>query len=45
MPTGTTDGQTVRYDGTDWVANTNIFNNGTNVGIGEIDPKYKLQVR
>ncbi len=29
-----TSGQTLRHDGTGWVANSNLFNTGTNVGIG-----------
>jgi ribosomal protein S6E (S10) len=37
LPSGTS-GQTLRYDGTSWVANSNIFNNGTNVGIGTTTP-------
>lgn len=38
LPTGTT-GQTLRNDGTSWVANSVIFNNGTNVGIGTTSPE------
>jgi hypothetical protein len=34
LPAGTLNGQTLRYNGTSWVANTTIFNDGTNVGIG-----------
>jgi uncharacterized protein (TIGR02145 family) len=34
---GTT-GQTLRHDGTSWVANSNLYNNGTNVGIGTTAP-------
>lgn len=33
LPSGTS-GQTLRNDGTGWVANSVLFNNGTNVGIG-----------
>jgi hypothetical protein len=33
LPAGTS-GQTLRHNGTTWVANSTIFNNGTNVGIG-----------
>jgi hypothetical protein len=33
LPSGTS-GQTMRHDGTNWVANSNLFNNGTGVGIG-----------
>jgi len=38
MPTGTS-GQTLRHDGSNWVANSVIFNNGTNVGIGTTNPE------
>lgn len=31
-------GQTLRYDGSNWTANSTIFNNGTNVGIGTSNP-------
>jgi len=43
MPSGTT-GQTLRHDGAGWVANSVLYNNGTNVGIGATSPTYKLQV-
>jgi hypothetical protein len=33
LPTGSS-GQTLRHDGTNWVANSVLFNNGTYVGIG-----------
>ena len=33
LPSGTS-GQTLRHDGTNWIANSTLFNNGTNVGIG-----------
>jgi len=33
LPAGTS-GQTMRHDGTDWVANSNLFNNGTGIGMG-----------
>jgi len=36
--------QTLRHDGTNWVANSVIFNNGTNVGIGTTSPGAKLEV-
>ncbi len=42
LPSGVS-GQTLRHDGTNWVANSVIFNNGTNVGIGTA-PTYKLHV-
>lgn len=37
-------GQTLRSDGTNWVANSVLYNNGTNVGIGTTNPGAKLQV-
>ncbi len=37
LPPGTA-GQTLRHDGTNWVANSLIYNNGTNVGIGTTTP-------
>ncbi|MFA5997258.1 MAG: hypothetical protein WC791_02090, partial [Candidatus Paceibacterota bacterium] len=43
LPAGT-DGQTLRHNGTDWIANSGIFNNGTNVGIGTTTPAFKLDI-
>jgi len=40
---GTT-GQTLRHNGTSWVANSTLFNNGTNVGIGTTAPEAALEV-
>jgi hypothetical protein len=37
-------GYTLRSDGSNWVANSTLFNNGTNVGIGISSPVYKLHV-
>lgn len=37
-------GNTLRHNGTTWIANTNIFNDGTNVGIGTTNPSAKLAV-
>ena len=39
-----TSGQTLRHDGTTWVANSVLFNNGTNVGIGTTSPVNKLHI-
>ena len=44
LPTGTS-GQTLRHDGTNWVANSTIFNNGTNVGIGTTSPASNLDIQ
>jgi hypothetical protein len=43
LPPGSA-GQTLRHDGTSWVANSLLFNNGTNIGIGTTSPSYKLDV-
>ena len=37
-------GQTLRHDGASWVASSNIYNDGTNVGIGTTSPAFKLHV-
>lgn len=36
--------QTLRYDGSTWVANSTIWNDGTNVGIGTTNPQATLDV-
>jgi len=43
LPSGTS-GQTLRNDGTGWVANSILFNNGTNIGIGNTSPGVSLHV-
>ena len=43
LPTGTT-GQTIRHNGTAWVANSVIYNDGTNVGIGTTAPGFLLHI-
>ena len=43
LPTGTA-GQTLRHNGTNWVANSNIYNDGTYVGIGTVPTTNKLEV-
>jgi uncharacterized protein (TIGR02145 family) len=43
LPAGTS-GQTLRHDGTDWVANDLIHNNGTTVGIGTNAPAAFLDM-
>ncbi len=43
LPVGVV-GQTLRHDGTNWIANGVLFNNGTNVGIGTASPNQKLSV-
>ncbi|MDD3878093.1 MAG: hypothetical protein PHT69_15850 [Bacteroidales bacterium] len=43
LPTGISS-QTLRYDGADWVANSLLYNDGTNIGINNSNPLAKLQV-
>jgi hypothetical protein len=43
LPSGTL-GQTLRHDGSSWIANDNIYNDGTNVGIGTTNPQFRLHV-
>ena len=43
MPAGTT-GQTLRNDGGNWIANSVLNNDGTNIGIGLINPTHKLTI-
>ena len=40
-----TPGQTLVHNGSGWVANSNIYNNGTNVGIGTDSPRGKLDIQ
>jgi hypothetical protein len=37
-------GSTLYYNGTTWVPSTNIYNSGSNVGIGTSTPSAKLSV-
>jgi hypothetical protein len=39
-----TSGQTLRHDGTTWVANSNLYNNGTQIGIGTTAPISPLDI-
>jgi hypothetical protein len=43
LPTGST-GQILRHDGTDWVASSNVYNDGTKIGIGTSSPNVTLDV-
>ena len=36
-----TSGQTLRHNGTSWIANSVLYNNGTNIGIGTLDKPEK----
>jgi hypothetical protein len=45
LPNGAVAGNTPFWDGTNWVVNnSNIHNNGGNVGIGTTTPTFKLEV-
>lgn len=41
---GSTLGSTLYYDGANWMATTNLYNTGGNIGIGTLTPQYKLDV-
>lgn len=41
---GSLTGDTLRYDGTDWVRNNFLYNNGTAIGIWNQNPQAKLDV-
>ncbi len=43
LPSGSS-GQTLRHNGTEWVANDVIYNDGSNIGIGTTSPEAKLDV-
>jgi len=43
LPSGSNN-QTIRHNGTNWVADSNLYNNSTNVGIGTTNPQAKLDV-
>jgi hypothetical protein len=43
LPAGTS-GQTLRHNGTTWVANSILSNDGVNIGIGTSTPANKLEV-
>jgi len=46
LPNGTVAGNTTYWNGTTWVVNnSNIFNNGANVGIGTTSPWSKLTIQ
>ena len=38
-------GQTLRYNGTSWVGNSGLFNDGNKIGIGTTNPNTKLQIK
>ncbi|MCX5752737.1 MAG: hypothetical protein NTW97_03715 [Candidatus Krumholzibacteria bacterium] len=37
-------GQTLRHDGSEWIAASNLHNDGTNIGIGTSTPEARLHV-
>ncbi len=43
LPAGTS-GQTLRHDGADWTATTNLYNDGTSIGIGTVSPTSPLHI-
>ncbi len=43
LPSGSSN-QTLRHNGTTWVSDSNLYNNGTNVGIGTTSPSQRLHV-
>ena len=43
LPSGTA-GQTIYNNASTWAATSNLYNNGTNVGIGTTSPAYKFDV-
>lgn len=46
LPDGSAAGNTPYWDGSSWVTNnSNIFNNGANVGIGTATPSHTLEVQ
>lgn len=44
IPGGTAPGNTLYWNGSQWVADSNIHNNGGNVGVGTSSPNEKLQI-
>ena len=43
-PSGTTNGQTMRWDGSKWAPTNNLFNQGSSIGIGTISPYNQLHI-
>ncbi|UCF04685.1 MAG: hypothetical protein JSV33_12270 [bacterium] len=43
LPPGTS-GQTLRHNGADWVANTFLYNDGSNIGVGTTTPNAPLNI-
>ncbi len=45
FPTATDSGTTLYYDGSNWKANTNLFNGGSDIGIYTTNPQASLMVQ
>lgn len=45
LPNGNAPGNTAYWDGIQWIINSNIYNNGGNVGIGTVSPNATLEVQ
>ena len=43
LPNGT-QGQTLRFNGTSWVADSFLYDDGTRIGIGNTNPNYPLDI-
>jgi len=43
LPSATT-GQTIYFNGTNWAASSNLYNNDSKVGVGTTSPQAKLHV-
>jgi hypothetical protein len=41
---GASNGQTLRWDGIKWVATSNLFNQGSSIGIGTTNPKHQVHI-
>ena len=44
LPTGSLNGETLRFNGTNWITNTNLWNDGSSIGIGTTNPLYALDI-
>jgi hypothetical protein len=44
MISGNSNGNTLRWDGTNWIADQSVFNDGNNVGVGTNAPGAKLDI-
>jgi len=44
LQNGDTAGQTPFWNGSNWIINSNIYNNGANIGIGTATPSSRLQI-